>query len=768
MSGGTLQVSGGIINAGVFDGGNSPGTLAANCLVDLTSGTWQNLRSTTAVMGSDSLLIVPAGVNPSTVFAANSTFSLVHAAGSTLVVPAGRGFVGSGTINDLVSCQGTINAGLYGAINLTGGLMLSGNCSLSLGGGNSTSFGRGSVTINNATSNMTGGTLAVFNEYVGMGGTGVFTQSGGTNTNLPPNNSGYTGYLYLGYNAGDSGTYNLGGTGVISAMNTEYVGYSGSGNFAQSGGGHTVGILYVGYNSGSQGAFSFGGGATMYAVNQYVGYNGQGVFAQTGGTNGSARLAGPVRSTSATRPAATAHYQLSQTGQLYATAEYVGYSGTGVLQQSGGSNVLTNLGGSPYQYGTIYLGYNAGSNANYLLSGTGQVSAHYEYIGCNTGATALFQQTGGTNTATSLALGNGGTYSLDGGTLIVPSLSGSGAADFNFGGGTLQASGALSTALPMTLSGTGGNANVNTNGNAVTLSGQLSGVGGLDKLGANTLTLAAQDTYLGPTTISAGTLTLGNAGSLSSSSIDVGAGATYDVSAVNGGYYLDDGQTLSGTGTVKGDTTVSAGGILSPGDVPGAVGTLSFNASLLLDAGTILDFDLAGPSASDLISLPSSTLTLDGQQFSDFDFNAESGFKQGSYTLDRRQPDSRQLGQQPDRHDRQLSRLTFHQRRRPGADRCCPRALHRHALARRCRLRIGLFGSCPRPTPHCRALATRLGLRLGRRGAGYSRENADCRGDSTTAWGPRLKLKAAPCPGSESTQIRRAGLVFRPLEFTNY
>ena len=135
LSGGTLQVGGGIINAGVFDGGNGPGTLAANCLVDLTSGTWQNLRSTTAVMGSNSLLIVPAGVNPSTIFAANSTFSLVHAAGSTLVVPAGRGFVGSGTINDLVSCQGTINAGVYGAINLTGGLMLSGNCSLSLGGG---------------------------------------------------------------------------------------------------------------------------------------------------------------------------------------------------------------------------------------------------------------------------------------------------------------------------------------------------------------------------------------------------------------------------------------------------------------------------------------------------------------------------------------------------------------------------------------------------------------------------------------------------------
>ena len=40
------------------------------------------------------------------------------------------------------------------------------------------------------------------------------------------------------------------------------------------------------------------------------------------------------------------------------------------------------------------------------------------------------------------------------------------------------------------------------------------------------------------------------------------------------------------------------------------------------------------PSASDRIALPSSTLTLTGQQFSDFDFNAESGFGgTGTYTL---------------------------------------------------------------------------------------------------------------------------------------
>ena len=54
-------------------------------------------------------------------------------------------------------------------------------------------------------------------EYVGSSGTGTFTQSGGTN------NIG-SGCLYLGYNAGSSGSYTLSGSGLLSAAN-EYVGY---------------------------------------------------------------------------------------------------------------------------------------------------------------------------------------------------------------------------------------------------------------------------------------------------------------------------------------------------------------------------------------------------------------------------------------------------------------------------------------------------------------------------------------------------------------
>ena len=72
----------------------------------------------------------------------------------------------------------------------------------------------------------------------------------------------------------------------------------------------------------------------------------------------------------------------------------------------------------------------------------------------------------------SVESGGSGTYNLNGGTLILSALSsGSGTAAFNFGGGTLQAGGSFTTTVPMTLTGSGGNATVDTAGNTVTLSG---------------------------------------------------------------------------------------------------------------------------------------------------------------------------------------------------------------------------------------------------------------------------------------------------------
>ena len=103
-------------------------------------------------MSTNSLLIVPAGFNTSTAFASFSTLGLTHTLGTTLTVPAGQGFVGSGSINDPVVCQGTITAS-GNPINFNDGLALSGTGAVNLNGGN--------LTKNDAISGISGGALSV-------------------------------------------------------------------------------------------------------------------------------------------------------------------------------------------------------------------------------------------------------------------------------------------------------------------------------------------------------------------------------------------------------------------------------------------------------------------------------------------------------------------------------------------------------------------------------------------------------------------------------
>ena len=116
LGGGTLQIRA-ITNLGAFSGNGTPALLTANSsIVDFSSGAWQGL-GTIVLNASNSLLIIPPSSNPTAGFAAGSTLGLVHTAGTTLTVPAGQGFAGSGPIHDPISCQGTItasaSAGLY-------------------------------------------------------------------------------------------------------------------------------------------------------------------------------------------------------------------------------------------------------------------------------------------------------------------------------------------------------------------------------------------------------------------------------------------------------------------------------------------------------------------------------------------------------------------------------------------------------------------------------------------------------------------------------
>jgi len=308
--------------------------------------------------------------------------------------------------------------------------------------------------------------------------------------------------------------------GLLSAA-TGYVGYSGSGSFSQSGGTNalTSGLI-LGSGTGDLGAYNLSGAAVLSTPSEQVALSGTGTFTQSGGTN---NVSGTLYL--AQGPAAAATYTLSSSGLLAATTEYICWSGSGALKQSGGTNSVAVA---------LYVGFNSGGNGGtYNLSGTGALSAANEFIGWQ--CPGVFTQSGGTNTvAGSIYLGysSTGTYNLNGGVLVVSGIDVSNYGDFNLGGGTLKAGAPFSTSQPLVLSGSGGNGCIDTGDYAVTLSGPLSGPGGLNKLGGGILTLTGSNTYTGGTTISAGMLVATSSSALpDGTSLTVGGTFIFDPSA---------------------------------------------------------------------------------------------------------------------------------------------------------------------------------------------------------------------------------------------
>jgi hypothetical protein len=337
------------------------------------------------------------------------------------------------------------------------------------------------------------------NQYIGYSGTGTFNHSGTSDS------VNYNANLYLGYNPGSTGTYNLSdyaqvssgytgfnwGQGIFWVGGNQYIGYSGTGTFTQSAPSDAQSNsnyhlnLYLGYNPGSTGTYNLSGSAninsgwegylgTQYSWvggNQYIGYSGIGTF------NHSAPSGAPNAYNSnynlylGYNPGSTGTYNLSDyaslgsgrwywDGQGYTRVlgnQYIGYCGTGTFTQSGQSeNIAHNL----------YLGYNACGSGTYNLKGgsiysgnvyggnlSGPQPLQSLYVGYS--GSGIFNHTDGTITVNTLTLaanpGSSGTYNFQGGSLSAGTISvGSGGVYYQTGGDlnakTLSNTGAVTLA----------------------------------------------------------------------------------------------------------------------------------------------------------------------------------------------------------------------------------------------------------------------------------------------------------------------------------
>ena len=138
-----------------------------------------------------------------------------------------------------------------------------------------------------------------------------------------------------------------------------------------------------------------------------------------------------------------------------------------------------------------------------------------------------------------------------------------------------------------------------------TLSHVISGSGGLTQAGASMLILTASNTYTGPTTISAGTLEIGNGGSIGGSSgvanngvleFNLSSGTTTVTGVISGSGSLTQNNSsvvvLTGSDTYTGLTTIGSG-TLQIGN-GGNTGSIN-NTSGITGNGT-LAYDLSTPT----------------------------------------------------------------------------------------------------------------------------------------------------------------------------
>ncbi len=598
----TNTVTGSIISTNLTLSGAQTFNVAAGRTLTLDSGTFTrnagstlNILSTgtvtTTMTGLDSASLVNGIIGPWASFGSGASTRYATIDGSNNIV----GLTGTaaataanvtsvaGNFNYDVAAVGTLGAGanintlrytgaagtIAGALTTNGIMNASGNA----------------LTYSGAITSGTG-------EMVIHSANGAITFSGGLNNNgnlltvAGPSNVAFTAGTLSG-----AGGITMNGSGILD-MRAATVTYSGpttiNSGYLLYGGGNNIGTgtANITINNGVLGIYfnanftrALGSGANQIQI-----LGGTSGFSEQGATGGTFNIGTTAQWGSAN----------------FNPSVFVLQGGAG---QSNLNGQLTFSSGIDLNGGSRTI-----SVSGIDLTGTSNISG---VISNSTGTGSLIKIGSGPLTLSNTNTYNGST-TITAGTLIAnttASLGNSSATNtLIFNGGTLRATGTITSVATrgVTMTATG---IIDTNGNAISIAGNITGAGGLTKNGAGTLTLSGTNSYGGTTSVTAGTLSL--TGSLAGSNVSTsGTGIVTQsaTGAISGsGVTFTQGSSgttiLGGTNTYTGLTSVTNGTLIMT--APSSLG----NGGLTVASGRTFNY---APTTAGALDFGSGVLTLSG------------------------------------------------------------------------------------------------------------------------------------------------------------
>ncbi|WP_440647101.1 autotransporter-associated beta strand repeat-containing protein [Candidatus Pelagibacter sp. HIMB1521] len=623
-------------------GANKGITLTGNGTIEVTSsntmtfdgiitdsGNLTKSGSGTLVLGganqNDGTITVNAGI-----LEISDQYSLGSSSGGTVVADgASLKITDAITITNeslTLNGNGVSNGGALQAANTSGTITLSGSATtlgsdttINIDDGNLTFGGRLTAGDNNYDLTITGGDGTIRPSGGLVLNSGTLTMSA-TGTFFAENSSTYSGGTTVTAGAIQYGNNDAFGTGAITMTGGKFY-TSDASDFTIDENLNLQGSITLG-NSGDSNTITFSGtntltGNTTASIDSAVSmaaiddgsntYNliksGSGTLTLTGsngydGTTtisaGTLTVTGTLDNNTAVAVSSGAIYDVDSSDTIASV------SGAGNIEIAS-SQTLTAGDSNDKTLSGVISGSGGLTKAG---SGTQTLSGANTYSGATTINAGTLSVTGSLSDSTGVTIASGAIYDVDASDTVA-SIGGA---------GNIEIAGSQTLTFG--------------DGNNKTLSGVISGSGGLTKAGSGTQTLSGNNTFSGLTTIDAGTLTV--SGTLSdSTAVTVASGATYDVDASDtiasvsgaGNIEIASSQiltagdsndktlsgvisgsggltkagsstyTLSGTNTYTGNTNINSGTLI-------VSGTLSDSTSVSVASGAVYDVDASDTVAS--------------------------------------------------------------------------------------------------------------------------------------------------------------------------